>query len=104
MVKFNIIIETTAVSDLRGILRYITETLKEPVIAKRIYYSIKEQIMTLDKMPLRYPLVLDNSFAARCLRKMPVENYSVFYRADEVKKEVHVLRVLYNRREWQNLL
>ena len=104
MAKFKIIVEITAVSDLRGILRYITETLKEPAIARRIYYSIKEQIMTLDKMPLRHPLVLDKSFAARGLRKMPAENYSVFYRADEDRKEVHVLRVLYNRREWRNLL
>jgi toxin ParE1/3/4 len=89
---------------MRGILRYITETLKEPVIAQRIYSSIKKQIMALDQMPLRFPFVRDELFAARGLRKMPVENYFVFYVVDESLKEVHILRVLYNRRDWQSLL
>jgi toxin ParE1/3/4 len=101
---FRVILETTAKSDLRGILRYITETLNAPVTAKRIYRSIKKQIMTLNSMPFRYPLVDDEVFAARGLRKMPAENYFVFYVIDEPHKEVHVLRILYNRREWQNLL
>ena len=103
MTSFKVILETTAISDLRGILRYITENLKELATAKRIYRSIKEQIMKLNKMPLRHPLVIDETFAALGLRKMPVENYLVFYVADESQKEVHVLRILYNRREWQNL-
>jgi toxin ParE1/3/4 len=60
--------------------------------------------MKLDNMPFRHPLVHDETFAARGLQKMPVENYLVFYVADEPKKEVHVLRILYHRREWQNLL
>jgi toxin ParE1/3/4 len=97
-------IEITAAFDLRSILKYITEILKEPVTGKRIYDSIKKQILTLEQMPLRYPLVGDEVFAARGLRKMPVENYFVFYVADEKRGEVHVLRVLYNRREWRDLL
>jgi toxin ParE1/3/4 len=102
--KFKVIIELTAVSDLRGILRYLAEILKEPVIAWRIYVTIKKQITTLAKMPLRYQLVSEESFAARGLRKMPADNYLVFYNVDEALREVHVLRVLYNRRECQNLL
>lgn len=104
MARFKVIVEATAASDLRSILRYITESLKEPVIAKRIYSSIKKQIMALDQMPLRFALVQDEIFAARGLRKMPIENYFVFYTADETVKEVHILRVLYNRREWRELL
>jgi plasmid stabilization system protein ParE len=103
-VTFKVIIETTAVADLRGILRYITETLKEPTTAERIYRAIREQIMTLGDMPLRCKLVDDEPFAARGLRKLPAENYTAFFVADETRREVHVLRVLYNRREWQNLL
>lgn len=104
MGKYEVVIETTAISDLRGILRYITETLKEPAVAERIYSSIKEKITTLNQMPLRFPHVRDELLAARGLRWMPAENYSVFYVVDELLEEVHVLRVLHNRREWQNLL
>jgi len=102
--KFEVIIECTAHNDLRGILRYITDTLKEPNTAKRIYKAIKEKIEKLDQMPLRYPLVRDDVLAARGLRLMPVENYSVFYVVNETEERVNVLRVLYSRREWQNLL
>jgi toxin ParE1/3/4 len=104
MAAFRVIIETTAISDLRDILRYITETLKAPQTAQQIYISLKGQILTLDHMAFRYPLVNYETFAARGLRKMPVENYLVFYVADKAKKEVHILRVLHNRREWRNLL
>ena len=83
MTTFRVILETTAVSDLRGILQYIAETLREPVAARRIYRSVKEQIMKLDFMPHRHPLVIDETFAARGLRKMPVGKYLVFYVVDE---------------------
>jgi len=33
-----------------------------------------------------------------------VENYSAFYIVNEKDKEIHVFRILYNRREWKNLL
>lgn len=104
METYKVIIEFPAERDLRAILVYITETLKEPVAAKRIYTSVKEQIITLRHMPLRHGLVEDEIFALQGVRKMPVQNYSVFYLVNEQLKEVHILRILYNRREWQNLL
>jgi len=102
--EFKVIIETTAESDLLGILRYITETLKEPATAKRIYFSIKEKINNLKIIPQRHPLVRDEVLATRGLRWMPAENYSVFYIVNEYEYKVNVLRILYNRREWQNIL
>ena len=104
MKTYEVIIETAAESDLRGILRYIAETLKEPALARRIYFSIKAQIQKLNKMPLRFPLVRDEHLAVRGLRWMPSENYAVFYVVDENEREVHIMRVLYSRREWQSLL
>ena len=104
MDEYTVIIESTAKSDLRGILRYITETLKEPVIAKRIYSSIKEKIMSLDQMPQRHPLVRDETLAARGLQWMPAENYSIFYVIDEENRKVSILRILHGRRDWQNIL
>ncbi len=101
---YRIIIEVPAISDLRDILRYITSTLKEPVAAKRIYRSIKEQIYSLNQLPFRCKLVSDELFAAQGVRRLLVENYSVFYVVDEDTQEVHVLRVLSNRREWQRFV
>ena len=102
--KFDVIIEPTAEKDLYGILTYISETLLEPAIAKRIYMSIKEQVLSLSDMPLRYALVDEEPYRSMGVRKIPVENYIAFYIVDEPRYAVHVFRILYNRREWQNLI
>ena len=101
---FKVLIEKPAVSDLHGILKYINETLKEPEAAKRIYKTIKEQILTLKAFPFRQPLIFGEIFASKGLRKLLVGNYNIFYTVDEENQNVHVLRILYNRREWQALI
>ena len=102
--EYEVILETTATLDLYGILDYITDVLKAPESAKRVYSSIKKQVMSLDFMPARHNIVREEPYASMGVRIMPVENYTAFYIIDEPKREVHVLRILYNRREWQNLL
>lgn len=102
--EFDVIIEFSAEKDLYGILTYISETLLEPAVAKRIYCSIKEQILSLSSMPLRYALIDEEPYRSMGIRKIPIENYIAFYIVDESHKTVHVFRILYNRREWRNLI
>jgi plasmid stabilization system protein ParE len=80
------------------------DVLTEPVVAQGIFTSIKEQILTLSQMPLRHSVVPDQPYAEMGVRMLLVENYIAFYVVDEAKREAHVLRILYNRREWQDLL
>ena len=40
--EYDVILETTAVIDLRGIFDYITDVLKAPEAAERVYWSIKK--------------------------------------------------------------
>lgn len=104
LTEYKVIIELSAQRDLKCILRYITDTLKEPVIARRIYASIKEQIFTLGQMPLRHSIVRDQPYTEMGVLMLLVENYIAFYIIDDEKCEVHVLRILYNRREWKDIL
>ena len=97
-------IETTAITDLDGIADYITNVLKEPEIAKRILLSLEEKILSLDKLPHRHATMQDEPYKGRGMRWMPVENYVVYYMINEADKQVHVLRILFNRRNWQVLL
>jgi len=46
----------------------------------------------------------EEHFTSEEIRKMPVENFNVFYTVDNEMNEVHVIRVMYSRREWQNLI
>lgn len=104
MTEYKIVIEETAENDLVGILSYISDTLHEPNTAMKIYGSIKKEIITLNKMPLRYALVNEEPYRSMGVRRIPVENYTAFYVVGEEGKTVHIFRILYNRREWQYLL
>ena len=96
--EYEVIIDTTAILD------YITEVLKAPESAQRVVMSIEEKVMSLRFMPGRHPLVNDEPYASMGVRLLPVENYTAFYIIDEAKQEVHVFRILYNRRDWQRIL
>jgi len=101
---YDVILETTTVLDLYGIIDYITEVLKAPESAQDVYWSIKDQLLSLGEMPYRFPVVREEPFASLGVHVMPIENYNAFYIINEEDREVHVIRVLYKRREWQNLL
>ena len=101
---YKVIIEDPAISDLRGIHNYIAETLKVPIAAQRIYTAIKTQVKTLNQNPQRCKLVNEEPFRTMGIRPLFVENYTAFFVIDEKNKKVHVLRILYNRREWQSIL
>ena len=102
--EYKITLETTAISDLFGILDYISDVLKEPETAQRILSSIENKIMSLNELPCRQSTVRDEPYKSMGVRWIPAENYTVFYVVDENERSVHVLRILYNRRNWQNLL
>ncbi len=104
MADYKVVIGESAEKDLISIFSYICDTLLEPATAKRIFLSIKERILSLSKMPERHQIVLEEPYASLGIRKLPVENYTVFYLVNKASHEVHVIRILYNRREWQNLL
>ena len=102
--EYEVILETTAVLDLHGIFDYITNVLKAPEAVHRVFLSIEEKVMSLDFMPARHNFVREEPYVSMGVKVMPVENYNAFYIIDESAHKVHVLRILYNRREWQNLL
>lgn len=104
MDEFEIIIEQTAERDLLSILTYITNILKEPSTARRIFRSIREQVLSLNRLPERCPLVKEEPYSTMGIRKLLVENYIVFYFVNQKRREVHVIRILYNRRDWKNLI
>jgi plasmid stabilization system protein ParE len=54
-------------------------------------------------MPERHSIVKEEPFAQQGVRMLLVENYIAFYIITD-SKEVHVFRILYNRREWQSIL
>ena len=104
MNEFRVDITQTAFDDLVNITLYIKEVLKEPEVAKNQVDRIKQSVFSLRSSPQRHSLVRDAMLAERGYRSMPVDNYTIFYIADEHTNTVTVLRVQYSRRNWTALL
>ena len=104
MTEYAIEITLPAERDLAKIYTYISETLKEPQSARRVYFSIKKEIISLSYMPRRYGIIGDDRYLSIELHRLFVENFAVFYTIDNQKMIVYILRILYVRREWRQIL
>lgn len=79
MERYTVQITDRALSDMEEIYRYISERLRSPETAIRQYDRIASEILTLDIFPERYQVVGFDPERSAGLRRMLVDNYSVFY-------------------------
>ncbi len=75
------VVEVTdsALSDMEDIYRHIAEKLLSPENALGQYNRIADEILSLDTFPERYRIVDFEPERSAELRRMLVDNYSVFY-------------------------
>lgn len=92
---YRVTISAQAEADLRGIYEYIVFKLRSTINAAGQLERLEKAINGLDTMPERYPLYGAGKWAERGLRKMPVDNYLVYYIPDKDALTVTVIRVLY---------
>lgn len=104
MTEYDVVIGRLAERDIYEAIAYIKEILFQPESARRIYRAIKEQISSLSEMPHRFAVIAEEPYRSMGMRKTSAENYLIFYLVNEKEKTVSVVRVLYNRREWKNLI
>ena len=104
MSKYNIEITEPAESDLYQIGSYIAKELQEPDLAQKLVSKIGDAILSLDEMLCRNGLVKDERLSHQGIRKLLIDNYVIFYIVREENKMVTILRILYGRRDWMNIL
>lgn len=56
-------------------------------------------IMSLQTMPYRVKLIDEQPWGKLGFRKIRVKNYYIYFWIDENRKEVHILAVIYVRRD-----
>jgi len=100
METYEIRIYPAAKQDLTDIVEYLN-TLS-PTAAMRIYDKITAEILSLSQMPERCPRPRDLTLAAKGYRCLIVEKYLVFYVVSH--HTVQIRRILYGRRNYQQLL
>lgn len=104
MNTYDIEITEPAEKDLYEIGAYISKELLEPETAKKVVSKIAKGINLLKGMPLRNTLVADERLAYKGIRKIIIDNFIVFYIVTEEKNTVTIIRILYSKRAWINLL
>lgn len=79
MKHYDVKITDNALMDMEQIYDHIANVLLSPQNALRQYDRIANAILKLDQMPERFRIMDPGSDYFRELRRMPIDNYSVFY-------------------------
>ena len=102
MPNYIIQFSSEAKKDLTNIFNYIFYSLNEPKIAKKKIEKIKLAIYNLKTNPEMYPIIQEDILSKYDLRKIIIDNHIVFYTISN--NIIYIVRILYARRNWINLL
>lgn len=102
MNQYNIRYSKEAKQDLINIKKYIKYNLQEPNIANKLITKIKKEIGKLPVDAKIYNIIDDDFIKKLEIRKIIVDNYIVFYRIKN--KTIEIVRIMYGRRNWIELL
>ena len=90
--------------DLIRIEDYIRDILYNSQSSIKVADGIVETAEKLGLFPKEHQLVNDFLLAELGFRMTRYDNYNIFYIYDELLDIVHIIRILYNRADWQNIL
>ena len=93
-----------AEEDILNTITYIADVLKAPAAANNLLDEIERHEAILENTPHIYPFVPDEYLTQKGLKFTMVKNYLMFYTINEDEKMVTVIRFLYGRRDWKNIL
>lgn len=102
--KYKIKITPKAYEDLDEIYSYIVNELFNRDAAERLVYDIETSIMRLKDFPFSCSFVTDDVLKKKGYRKLVIDNYLVFYIVDEIDCQVLIVRVLYGRQKYQDII
>ena len=102
--KYGIEITEAAQRDFENIYTYISDNLCNKKAATSLIDLFDKNIRTLADMPEGYPLANDEYLRNMGIRFISVKNYIIFYTVNIKKQMVYVVRVLYGKRNWIDIL
>ncbi|GHV01611.1 hypothetical protein FACS189485_00310 [Spirochaetia bacterium] len=93
-----------ATIDVTETLEYISYTLNTPIASKNLFYEIDKKIKEIENNPYSCPLVRNDYLANKGFRWIGIKNYMMFYIVNEKREKIYLIRFLYGRRDWINIL
>ncbi len=82
MKEYFVDITEPALADMDDIYQYTIKRFGDPARAGKLYDTIAKEILSLERMPLRYGIPQFEPCIQLELRRMLVDKYSVFYLVD----------------------
>ena len=101
---YKVILSTPSLLDLDGIIQYISTTLKNPKAANSLLKDFEEILDNMGKSPRLYPVPRLKRLASRGYRRFTFGNYIAFFMIDEKKQQIYIVRILYQKQDYGNLL
>lgn len=102
MKQYAVEITNEALADMEQLYNHIAYVLRAPENAMGQYNRIAEEILKLDKFPERFRIVDSEPECSRGMRRMLVDNYSVFFVIEEDR--VIVTDVLFSASDLESRL
>lgn len=100
MKRYKIAFTPEAEDDMREVYLFTTGYANDKR-GKEVMRELKESILSLRTMPLRYGIPQYPICEQLALRRMLVGNYSVFYQVDEDTAAVTVVNIIWSRADLQ---
>ena len=99
MDKYTIIYTPNFEIQLYEIINYISYQLYNPQAASHFLDILEIKTKNLISFPCIYPIVKENPWNNRGLRKMTINAFVIYYLADDIDKSVYLLSIIYARRD-----
>jgi len=97
--NYGIFLTESAKMDLKNIYNYISDNLKEPIIAHKLMRKIEKSIYSLERLPYRYAETTIKPHNKK-LRRIIINKYIVLYKINEANSQVIIYNVLYGAKDY----
>lgn len=102
--KYRLKITPKASEDLDELYSYIANEIFNEGAAENLMEKIETNIMRLKDFPFSCSFVADEMLRDKGYRKLIIENYIAFYFVNEAEEQVIIMRVLYGRQKYQDII
>jgi len=102
--KYRLKIVPKAEEDLNDIFYYIALELNNKSAAEKLINQFSNKVLRLQDFPFSCSVVEDPFLKDKGYRKLIIDNYIVFYIVNEAEQQVVVMRVLYSRKKYEDLI
>lgn len=89
---------------LNRIYDYISKDLDAEIAAINLIEKIEMNLLRLEEFPFSCSLVQDEFLQKKGYRNMIVNNYIGFYLVDEEANEIVIMRFLYGKQKFEDIL